>query len=58
MAKELFFRPIHFVSHLRQEGAAAVALAHVDALTAIVELADVVDALQGCEHGDFNLDVL
>ena len=58
MPHELLFRPVHFVGHLRKEGAAAVTFADIDAVTMQLELIKAVDAAHRSEDRDFDVNLV
>ena len=55
---ELFFGPVHLVSHLWQVGATAIALADIDAVLVQLELVEALDATHGGEDGDLDIEVV
>ena len=58
MPHELLLRPVHLVSHLWQERAAAIALTDIDAVTVQLKLVKALDASHGCKHRDLNVDIV
>ena len=58
MTEKLLFSPVDFIGDLRQKRATAPSFPHIDALLAILELVDAVDALERRQHTDLYLHIV